>query len=651
MLKYHRFKELTKPIKAIIIKIFRFAIKKKGINMIDVKKLDRELLKVEKPARYVGSELNSVVKNKDIDIRFAFAFPDTYEVGMSHTGLHILYHLMNSMKNVWCERVFAPWTDMEEVMRKNNIPLYGLESKDELTAFDFIGFTLQYEMSYTNVLNMLNLGGIPIKSTDRGNNMPIVIAGGPCVYNPEPLYEVIDLFTVGESEELLPELLNLYNEEKKNGFDKIKFLEKAALLDGIYVPRFYEEIYNEDGTIKERIVLNKNAKDIIKKRIIKDLNKSYYPEKAILPYIDVVHDRVVLELFRGCTRGCRFCQAGMVYRPVREKEANTLVKQAESLISSTGHDEISLTSLSSGDYSCLPDLTLKLLDMYENQNVSISLPSLRLDSMTFDIIERLQEVRKSGLTFAPEAGTQRMRDVINKNLTEEQILGPVETAFNLGWSTVKLYFMIGLPGEDIEDVLGIKELAYKVKDKFFQRAKEDIKGNLKINVSASCFVPKPFTPFQWVSQNNMDEFYTKAKALQKEIRDKKISFSYHEPKLSYLEAVFARGDRRLSKALIKAWENGCRFDGWYDMFDFNKWMNAFEETNTDPDFFALRQRELTEILPWDFIDIGVNKKYLISEYEKAVSALTTPDCRQRCTNCGVNYNLLGGACPHVQNNM
>ena len=651
MLKYHRFKELTKPIKAIIIKIFRFAIKKKGINMIDVKKLDRELLKVEKPARYVGSELNSVVKNKDIDIRFAFAFPDTYEVGMSHTGLHILYHLMNSMKNVWCERVFAPWTDMEEVMRKNNIPLYGLESKDELTAFDFVGFTLQYEMSYTNVLNMLNLGGIPIKSTDRGNNMPIVIAGGPCVYNPEPLYEVIDLFTVGESEELLPELLNLYNEEKKNGFDKIKFLEKAALLDGIYVPRFYEEIYNEDGTIKERIVLNKNAKDIIKKRIIKDLNKSYYPEKAILPYIDVVHDRVVLELFRGCTRGCRFCQAGMVYRPVREKEANTLVKQAESLISSTGHDEISLTSLSSGDYSCLPDLTLKLLDMYENQNVSISLPSLRLDSMTFDIIERLQEVRKSGLTFAPEAGTQRMRDVINKNLTEEQILGPVETAFNLGWSTVKLYFMIGLPGEDIEDVLGIKELAYKVKDKFFQRAKEDIKGNLKINVSASCFVPKPFTPFQWVSQNNMDEFYTKAKALQKEIRDKKISFSYHEPKLSYLEAVFARGDRRLSKALIKAWENGCRFDGWYDMFDFNKWMNAFEETNTDPDFFALRQRELTEILPWDFIDIGVNKKYLISEYEKAVSALTTPDCRQRCTNCGVNYNLLGGACPHVQNNM
>jgi radical SAM family uncharacterized protein len=341
----------------------------------------------------------------------------------------------------------------------------------------------------------------------------------------------------------------------------------------------------------------------------------------------------------------------MVYRPVREKEADILVSQAERLISSTGHDEISLTSLSSGDYSCLPDLTLKLLDMYENQNVSISLPSLRLDSMTFDIIERLQEVRKSGLTFAPEAGTQRMRDVINKNLSEEQILGPVETAFNLGWSTVKLYFMIGLLGEEMEDVLGIKDLAYKVKDKFFQRPKDQIKGNLKINVSASCFVPKPFTPFQWVSQNNMDEFYTKAKALQKEIKDNKISFSYHEPKLSYLEAVFARGDRRLSKSLIKAWENGCRFDGWYDMFDFNKWMNAFEETNTDPDFFALRQRDIKEVLPWDFIDIGVNKEYLISEYEKAISVATTPDCRQRCTNCGVNYNLLGGACPHVQNNM
>lgn len=619
--------------------------------MIDTKKLHKELLSVEKPARYVGEELNSIIKSKeDISIRFAFAFPDVYEVGMSHTGLHILYHMLNSMENIWCERVFAPWIDMEKVMRENSIPLYGLESKDELMKFDFIGFTLQYEMSYTNILNMLDLGNIPIKSKDRTNDMPVVIAGGPCAYNPEPLYDVIDLFALGEGEELLPELMKLFEKEKQNGFNKMLFLEKAAQMEGVYVPQFYEEIYGKDGTIEERKTLNKHAKEIVTKRIIKDFDKSFYPDKSILPYIDVVHDRVALEIFRGCTRGCRFCQAGMVYRPVREKTPDTLINQAENLINSTGHDEISLTSLSSGDYSCLPELTLKLLEKYERRNISISLPSLRLDSMTFNIIERLQEVRKSGLTFAPEAGTQRMRDIINKNLTEEQILGPVETAFNLGWSTVKLYFMIGLPWETIEDVMSIKSLAYKIKDKFFNRPKEEIKGNLKINVSASCFVPKPFTPFQWVGQNSMDEFFYKAKTLQGKIKDKKVSFSYHDPKLSYIEAVFARGDRRLSKVLIKAWEKGCKFDGWCDIFNYDKWMEAFKETDTDPDFFAGRKREITEILPWDFIDVGVSKEFLLKEYEKASKAVTTPDCRQQCFNCGVNHKLIGGACPHVQNN-
>lgn len=619
--------------------------------MIDTKKLHKELLSVEKPARYVGEELNSIIKSKeDISIRFAFAFPDVYEVGMSHTGLHILYHMLNSMENIWCERVFAPWIDMEKVMRENSIPLYGLESKDELMKFDFIGFTLQYEMSYTNILNMLDLGNIPIKSKDRTNDMPVVIAGGPCAYNPEPLYDVIDLFALGEGEELLPELMKLFEKEKQNGFNKMLFLEKAAQLEGVYVPQFYEEIYGKDGTIEERKILNKHAKEIVTKRIIKDFDKSFYPDKSILPYIDVVHDRVALEIFRGCTRGCRFCQAGMVYRPVREKTPDTLINQAENLINSTGHDEISLTSLSSGDYSCLPELTLKLLEKYERRNISISLPSLRLDSMTFNIIERLQEVRKSGLTFAPEAGTQRMRDIINKNLTEEQILGPVETAFNLGWSTVKLYFMIGLPWETIEDVMSIKSLAYKIKDKFFNRPKEEIKGNLKINVSASCFVPKPFTPFQWVGQNSIDEFFYKAKTLQGKIKDKKVSFSYHDPKLSYIEAVFARGDRRLSKVLIKAWEKGCKFDGWCDIFNYDKWMEAFKETDTDPDFFAGRKREITEILPWDFIDVGVSKEFLLKEYEKASKAVTTPDCRQQCFNCGVNHKLIGGACPHVQNN-
>ncbi|HHV46925.1 MAG TPA: TIGR03960 family B12-binding radical SAM protein [Tissierellia bacterium] len=613
--------------------------------MIDKISFDRALKRVEKPARYIGMEKNSIKKDLEkVDIKFAFCFPDVYEVGMSHLGLHILYNLLNNEGYIACERVFAPWADMENEMRKEGIPLFSLENKEPIRNFDFVGFTLQYEMSYTNIINMLDLGNIPVYSKDRKDSDPLVIAGGPCAYNPEPIADFIDFFVIGEAEEIILDIMKIYREHKSNGFKRLEFLKEISRLEGIYVPQFYDVFYKEDNTIDRMEPIFDGVPRVINKRIIKELDKSYYPDKLIVPFIETVHDRIPLEIFRGCTRGCRFCQAGMIYRPVREKTVDTLVKLAEKLADSTGYGDISLTSLSSCDYSQLRLLVSKLISKYKEKQVGVSLPSLRLDSFSLEILKEIEKVRKTGLTFAPEAGSQRLRDVINKGVTEKDLETAVTYAFEEGWSTIKLYFMIGLPTETKEDVLGIKDLGYKVKNIFFNLPKEKRKGNLKITLSVSCFVPKPFTPFQWIGQNSIDEFYEKINLLKKEIRDNKITFNYHDPQISYLEAVLARGDRRLSKALYKAWELGCKFDGWSDFFDYEKWMEAFNKTGIDADFYALRERKTDEVLPWDFIDTGVDKKYLIAEYEKAKNGTLTRDCRLGCNNCGINRSFLGGVC-------
>ncbi|EOR22837.1 MULTISPECIES: TIGR03960 family B12-binding radical SAM protein [Clostridium] len=605
---------------------------------------DHILHKVEKPSRYVGGELNQVIKNpEDVDIRFAFCFPDVYEVGMSHLGTRILYHTINERKDTYCERVFAPWPDMEAELRKNEIPLMTLETKDPISEFDILGFTLQYEMSYTNILNMLDMANITIRASKRGEDEPIVMAGGPCAYNPEPLYDIVDFFEIGEGEEIMNEVLDIYKKYKGKG-KKQEFLREISKIEGVYVPSLYEVTYKDDKTIKEFKPKFDDVPAKVKKRIVNNFDKVDFPLDMIVPYSEIVHDRVVLETSRGCTNGCRFCQAGMIYRPVREKTTNTLLDQARKMIDATGYQEVSLASLSICDYSDIQNLVSNLILEHSNKNVGVALPSIRVDAFSVDLIKEIQKVRKTGLTFAPEAGSQRMRDIINKGLTEERILEATKNAFESGWSTIKLYFMIGLPYEEIEDAAGIGELAEKMANVYYGIPKEKRAKGLKITVSTSILVPKPFTPFQWAPMARPDEIWNKIDAVKGAIKSRAINYNYHEQKTSFMEAVFARGDRRTCELLIKAFEKGAKFDGWSEYFNFDVWMEAMKECNIDEDFYVYRDRNYDEILPWDFIDIGVNRKYLEIENEKAKKAELTQNCRKGCTGCGVNVNFKEGKC-------
>ncbi len=606
---------------------------------------DEILLSIDKPARYIGNEINCVYKSKEsIDIRFALCFPDIYEIGMSHLGLSILYDFLNKRQDTYCERVFSPWVDLEKELRERDIPLFSLESQDNVNDFDILGFTIQYEMSYTNILNILELSKIPLLSKDRDNTHPIVCAGGPCTYNPEPLSDFIDFFYIGEGEVRLNELIDLYKDFKKQGLDRKQFLQQVAKLDGIYVPSLYNVSYSEDGTIESFEPNHPNAKKSITKQVVLDLTNSSFPENPIVPFMQVVHDRVVLELFRGCIRGCRFCQAGFVYRPVREKAVEKLKQQAIELINTTGHEEISLISLSSSDYLPLSELSDSIIEnISDEKHVNLSLPSLRIDATSLELMAKIQDVRKSSLTFAPEAGTQRLRDVINKGLTEEEILKGAKEAFESGWNRVKLYFMLGLPTETMQDVEGISALCEKITKKYFELPKEMRTQKLNIVASTSFFVPKPFTPFQWAAQDTFENFKEKQSSLRSIINRKYVKYNSHDADTSVMEGVMARGDRRVGTVILEAFKQGAKFDAWSEHFKREHWDKAFEIAGLTPEFYASRQRTKDEILPWDFIDIGVTKQFLYEEYENAIAEKTTPNCRVNCSDCGAMV-FGGGIC-------
>ena len=609
---------------------------------------DEILLNIEKPARYIGNEINSVMKDKEkVAIRFAMCFPDVYEIGMSHLGIQILYDMFNRREDTWCERVYSPWIDLDRIMREQHIPLFALESQDPIQDFDFLGITIQYEMCYTNILQVLDLSNIPLFASDRTDEDPVVIGGGPCAVNPEPLADFFDLFYIGEGETVYNDLLDAYKENKKNHGTRRDFLEMAAEIEGIYVPQFYDVSYHEDGTLKSFLPNNSHSRATIKKQVVRNMSDAPYPSKPVVPFIKVTQDRVVLEIQRGCIRGCRFCQAGMIYRPTREKNLETLKRYAIEMLKNTGHEEISLSSLSSSDYSMLKDLVLFLMEECKDKGINISLPSLRIDSFSLDVMGKVQDIKKSSLTFAPEAGSQRMRNVINKGLTEEMILDGAAQAFAGGWNKVKLYFMLGLPGETEEDMKEIPRLADRVARKYYEIPKNQRNGKCQITFSTSFFIPKPFTPFQWAQMFTQEDYIHRAYIVNQEMKEqlnrKSLRYNWHEADVTVLEGVFARGDRRTSKVLLEAYRLGCLYDSWSDEFQNDKWMQAFENTGVDLTFYTMRKRELDELFPWDFIDVGVTKSFLRREWERAMRGEVTPNCREKCSACGAMC-YQGGVC-------